>query len=235
MPLAHSPRPLRRGARCGGCGRPATPWCEACALRLAAAGGWARLRPPPAGLPPVRVVGQYSWTLRRAILAYKERGRRDLAGPLGVALGHAIRVALDTAPEALRTGQELIVPVPASAAGLQARGFAPVALLVQHAGHPQAALLAWQRAAADQAGLGAAARAANLAGALGISAGSDAGQAAACGVVLVDDVVTTGATLGEAARVLHQAGIPLVGAAALAATRPRPLPHSTGPIWKGSS
>jgi len=166
-------------------------------------------------------------------LAYKERGRVDLAEPLGAALGAAIRAALDACPDERRTGRELVVPVPASSAGARGRGFDHVALLVGHAGYRPSDLLAWHREALDQAGLDAAARAANLADALEISMGADHRLAGACGVVLVDDVVTTGATLGEAARALHHAGVPIAAAAALAATRPGPLPSPAGIATRG--
>jgi predicted amidophosphoribosyltransferase len=74
------------------------------------------------------------------------------------------------------------------------------------------------RRVADQAGLGAAARQQNLAGAFRLRRPISTGAA-----VLVDDLVTTGSSLAEAARVLREAGIPVLGAATVAATvRVRP-------------
>ncbi len=62
---------------CGGCAAPGTGWCAGCA---------AQLGPPlwpvlPGGLT-VSAAGRYRGRLRSAVLEYKERGRRDLAGPL---------------------------------------------------------------------------------------------------------------------------------------------------------
>ena len=62
---------------CGGCAAPGTGWCAGCA---------AQLGPPlwpvlPGGLA-VSAAGRYRGRLRSAVLEYKERGRRDLAGPL---------------------------------------------------------------------------------------------------------------------------------------------------------
>jgi predicted amidophosphoribosyltransferase len=76
-------------------------------------------------------------------------------------------------------------------------------------------LLAPARAVADQAGLTTRERAANLAGAL------RATGVAGLPVVVVDDVMTTGATLVEAARALAAGGHPVAGAAVVAATRRR--------------
>jgi predicted amidophosphoribosyltransferase len=80
-------------------------------------------------------------------------------------------------------------------------------------------LLVLRRAAADQRGLGRAERLENLRG------GMLARRAEGIRVVIVDDVVTTGATLLEAARALRAAGAVVVGAATIAAT---PLRARTG-------
>jgi predicted amidophosphoribosyltransferase len=76
------------------------------------------------------------------------------------------------------------------------------------------------RAVADQHALGSAERQANLAGALVVP---DRSRRAVAGrrVLLVDDLVTTGATLAEAARALDAAGAVVVGAAVVGATRRR--------------
>ena len=62
----------------------------------------------------------------------------------------------------------------------------------------------------DQAGLSALARADNVRGSLAVR------RVPAAPVVLIDDIVTTGATLGEAVRAFRARGVPVVGAAVMA-------------------
>lgn len=210
------------GAACAGCGAPGRPWCRACRTDLAGCRDRpprpARVLPAPAGLPATWAAGAYDGALRTAVLAYKERGRRELARPLGGLLAGA-------ACRAAGSGRAVTVAVPASPAARRTRGYDHVALLVRsavaHGAPPAAPLLRWSRETADQAGLGAGARAANLAGAL------LARDCAGAQVVVVDDVVTTGATLAEAARALRSAGARVLGAATVAATTRRTPPPGT--------
>lgn len=60
----------------------------------------------------ITAAGAYDGALRTALLAYKERGRRDLAEPLGTLLAQVVVVASGTVP----------VPVPCSARTSRARG-----------------------------------------------------------------------------------------------------------------
>jgi predicted amidophosphoribosyltransferase len=171
---------------CGGCGAPGPGWCAACAAR--AAPSW----PVLPGAPPVHAVGRYEGSLRTALLAYKERGRRDLAGPLGRLLAGAL-AGLPEPP-----GGWWLVPAPSRPAAARARGGDHVLRLCRELARSDPRLrvapaLALGRRARDSVGLDAAARAANLAGRLRVRPASLPPAGAA--VLLVDDVVTTGATL----------------------------------------
>jgi predicted amidophosphoribosyltransferase len=119
--------------------------------------------------------------------------------------------------------------VPASAAALRRRGFDHVsrfatiaAGLTRAAGTPTwvAPLLRPARRTADQAGLGAVERAANVAGAfVARPAAARVGGSASGGVhvVVVDDVLTTGATVADAVRALRLARVRVGAVATVAA------------------
>lgn len=185
--------------------------CPACGLRL---GGRARLclpSPLPAGLPPPWAVATYSGPVRQLIVAHKERGLAGLTRPLGAALGRAVLGATAEARPAF------LVPVPSSPASVRRRGRDPTLGIAREAGRTVGIscvrALEHRRRVADQAGLTATARAANLAGALRSRLDLRGAR-----VLLVDDVVTTGATLAEAARALRAAGAQVPAAAVVAAT-----------------
>ena len=213
-------------ADCAGCAAPGRLVCTDCAAVL---GGLPRVvRPSPRlpGLPPLAAVTRYAGPGRALLLAHKEHGQLGLSRPLGTALAAAVLVACGPVPgSGAPTGPLLVVPMPSSRAARRARGY-------DHAGRLAAAAscamvtvgvpahvvpaLRQSRRVADQAGLGAAARAANLAGALAVRRGCPDLRAGP--VVLVDDVLTTGATLAEAARVIRTAGAHVLAAATVAAT-----------------
>ncbi|MGK5738485.1 ComF family protein [Micromonospora sp. URMC 103] len=184
-----------------------------------------RPTPAPAGLPPCVALGPYAGPLREALLAYKEHGRHGLARPLGALLAEVVAAAVGAArPVAL-------VPVPDTAAAARARYGDHLDRLTRHCAdrlgragwpvrvlRPLRALPRPDSVTLDSAGRAAAAEAAFRA--RPPRPGSRDGSAAATLVVL-DDILTTGATLAAVSRTLTATGrVPAV-AAVLAATEKR--------------
>lgn len=222
---------------CAACGRPDDGLCAACTADLEASSwpGGPRLVTPtpcPAGLPPVVAGTAFAGAVARLVVAHKDRDRRDCAPVLAQLLGASVEGALELHPAlagslAAGGGPVLVVPVPSSARARRARGDAPLVDLTRRAvrGFPPAEVLVAQaltvrRRVADQAGLGAADRAANLEHAFAVRARWH-DHVARLPCLLVDDVLTTGATLTEAARALRAAGAPEVLAAVACATERR--------------
>jgi predicted amidophosphoribosyltransferase len=183
-------------------------------------------------LPPVHSSGRFEGALAALVTAYKDDGRRDSAPVLAALLADAVDTALVRAPAVQRVlaagdGPVLVVPVPSSAASRRRRGDAPLEALAEvavrgfGAGEVVVAdALRVRRRIADQAGLGAVGRHLNVDHSMVVrQAWSEAVQRAAC--VLVDDVLTTGATLNEAARALRSGGAGAVVAATICATQRR--------------
>ncbi|WP_194235802.1 ComF family protein [Streptomyces sp. CB01881] len=206
-------------ARCAGCGADRTQLCAACRSALATA------RPGPSALPWVHAAAPYADPVRQLLLAHKERGALRLAGPLGEALARAVRSSLGP-----RAGLAplLLVPMPSARAAVRARGHDPTLRLAGAAARSlrragvdarAASLLRHTRPVADQAGLTAAERRRNLHGALTVLPRADC-RLTGRQPVLVDDLVTTGASLAEAARALAAAGLPPKAAATVAAAVP---------------
>ncbi|MFE2809469.1 ComF family protein [Streptomyces nigra] len=212
-------------AECGGCGRPRTVLCPECrAVLTGTAPSRVRPVPEPPGLPAVNAAARYTDEVRAVLLAHKERGALALAAPLGEALAEAVRAGLregGTAGEpwaddgtAGGDGSVVLVPVPSARAAVRARGHDParrIALAaagaLRRSGTPArvAAVLRQTRWVADQSGLGSRQRLVNLAGALAVVPGGGRLLAEGGAVVLVDDLMTTGASLAEAARAVREA------------------------------
>ncbi|WP_326636178.1 phosphoribosyltransferase family protein [Streptosporangium sp. NBC_01755] len=218
--------------RCAGCDAPGSLVCPRCAAELH--GRPARRMPDPAppGLPECWSAAEYTPAVRRAVIAYKERGRTALASPLAGALALAVATAAGERPV-------LLVPVPSARPALRRRGHDPVARLAElaagclrQAGWPAtvARVLAQRRRVADQAGLSSLQRAENLSAAFSVTLGRNAPVPRSWGgtevIVLVDDIVTTGATLAEAARAMREVGVTPSLAATVAATRRRVRTHN---------
>lgn len=203
---------------CVGCGREGSPLCAECrtilSVRFEAEPG------VPLGLPAdipepllqLEWCAPFSGITRRALHALKYGGERRLAGPLGEAIaGRWGRVGV---------GGDVLVPVPASPDRIRDRGYDQAQLLAAVAGRrlglPVIASLERGRTTAAQAGLDHDARARNLRGAFAAPLGR---QPIGRWVVLVDDVITTGATLAACAGLLLDAGAEAVSAITVARER----------------
>jgi predicted amidophosphoribosyltransferase len=179
---------------CLGCGITGVALCGACATP--------DLRRPR---PDVVAAAAYDGALRSALIAYKERGRRDLAVPLAALL----RVALAEFGPGV-----VLVPIPSSRTAAAQRGGDHVLRLAKRCQRPVARALVIRPGIQDSAGLTTTQRRANLADAFR----ARPAPSPRTPVVLVDDIVTTGATLEQARHALSKAGWDVLGAAAVAET-----------------
>lgn len=212
-------RPLA-GPLCAGCWgllpRHRSPLCG-CGLPLpsALAAPCGRCR---RGLAPVArgfSLGPYEGALRTLIHELKYRSRRRVAERL------AELICADPSARATLAAGTLLVPVPLHPRRARLRGFNQAELLAagisRRSGIELAArALARRRDTPAQAGLSAAARRRNVAGAFGVrEPASVAGRT----LVLVDDVLTTGATTRACAQALLQAGAHAVHVLTIARVR----------------
>jgi predicted amidophosphoribosyltransferase len=209
---------------CAGC-RTAGCWlCPRCTDALRGPPRRVRPTPEPPGLPPVYAAAAYDPAVASIVNAHKEHARLELAVPLGRALAASVRAVLAGVAEAGAPGPRgpLLVPVPSRGATVRSRGHDPLLRTARAAAGPGsrssvAPVLRHRRRVADQAGLSSAERAVNLAGALEVvprRLSAVDGRT----VVVVDDILTTGATMVEATRALTAAGAQVLGAAVVAAT-----------------
>jgi predicted amidophosphoribosyltransferase len=217
---------------CAGCGadrvRLRQGACPACVAELEGLRpAWSAPSPPPPGFPPCVAVGAYGGALRGALLAYKEKGRHRLAGPLGALLAGAV------ATIAPRDRPVLIVPVPSTRAARRERYGDHMSRLSDHAVRRLRAA-GWAARTVqplralpkpDSTSLDASARSTAAVNSLRISPARIGvlrrGDAMRGTLVVADDIVTTGATLAAAVRRLEEADMQVTGAAVLAATQLR--------------
>jgi predicted amidophosphoribosyltransferase len=216
--LAVSAADLILGSTCAGCQAEPGLLCVHCRSLLC--------DQPPVVRPlgdepdlPVVATADYAGAVGSIIVAHKEQGRLGLARPLGAGLATAAAACLRhaDAPVAL-------VPVPSTRRSVRTRGHDPLARVTRHAaivlrraGYDCVVVpaLKHRRAVADQSGLSREARQANLDRALVVRRFASS-VLAGRELVVCDDIVTTGATLGEAVRALRAAGHVAVGAAVIA-------------------
>ncbi|TMC70802.1 MAG: ComF family protein [Chloroflexi bacterium] len=193
MELALAVRDVLLVPRCAGCGEPGSWFCVSCrdGCEPVAHDGHLALR----------AAGAHAGPLRAAVRRLKYGGEPGLAEDLGSL------VALELARDLARgVTIDVIVPVPLHRSRAGARGYDQAALLARavatRTGLPLRPSLHRIRASRPQVELDRVARAANIRGAFVAEAGSLGGFR----VALVDDVATTGATLGDAAAAARAAG-----------------------------
>ena len=209
-------------------------------IRRARPLAWQLLAASGAATLPGFASSAYDGVIRSALLDYKERGRLCLrfelaesllVGVLGAAMTTGVLGAAMTTGGRTPLSERslLLVPVPSAGATRRARGHDPVGALATlvagqlralHVDARAVPALRQGRSVDDQAGLDVVGRWANLAGALAVSRPA---RIRGREVIVVDDIVTTGATALEAARALSTAGARVLAVACVAAT-PRRFP-----------
>jgi ComF family protein len=201
----------RRDPLCGPCWlalpRLGPPCCDRCGTALGALDPpdrvCARCAIDPPGWDWARAGAAYEGPVRDAIHAFKFEGKPALARPLAALL-------VEQWP-GITAGADALVPVPLARGRQRERGFNQAGLLAERLGAAlgvpvRSRWLGRVRATAPQSDLGAAERRANVRGAFAAST-----AAAGRHLIVVDDVLTTGATAAECARALRAAGARRVG------------------------
>lgn len=197
--------------RCAGCSAPDRALCPDCTRALTPE---AR-RHTVAGVPVWSSL-DYDDIPRTVLLAFKDGGRVDAARALAGALRPALAAAAGE-----RRSAAIPVLIPSTRAAWRRRGYHPTGMVLARSralAPPLWRALRLTRQTADQAALGTVERAGNRAGSL---VASPRVRGRRC--VIVDDIVTSGATIAEAARAIRAAGGSIAGAAAVART-PRRRP-----------
>jgi ComF family protein len=208
------------------------PWCARCGDELER---WAdperecaRCRQHPPRFHRARSAGRYDGALRDVIHAFKYDKRRVLAEPLG-------RMMRESGADLLQDA-DAVVPVPLHPIRAVRRGFNQADDLARQLGLPVWRVLRRRRHGPPQAGLAASVRLRNLEAAFGVSAGWTLTATArrraldARTVVLVDDVMTTGATVDACSAVLLANGVRSVRVLTAArAVTARPIPPPPPP------
>jgi predicted amidophosphoribosyltransferase len=185
--------------------------------------------------PPLPVVaaGEYAKAVSAALLAFKNHGHTDISRWLQAALAGALHEARWTlCPD---YAEVLLVPVPARGASIRRRGYDPLTLLLGglerrrelpvgtaianavRLGYRPGPLLRLVPGASSQKTLGRQGRRQNVRGSMEAApAMREVHRSRPC--LIVDDVLTTGATIAETARVLRAGGAVVAGAVVVAAT-----------------
>lgn len=196
-------------AWCPVCGGAARGVCAACVDMISAA-SVQRSSVSVAGFDMPIFSSAESESCRRIVAGLKDADRFDVVPTLAAVLEQTIAQA--------SAGRAVVaVPIPSSRRALRHRGYWPLGVVLARCRFPENARISvrgveWTRRTRDQRGLDWAKRRANLEGALVCADPALPGAM----VVIVDDVVTTGATVRSAAAALIDAGAVVVAVAAIA-------------------
>lgn len=198
---------------CAGCGLEDVQLCESCSapwweepFRAEESAG--RLEVVGRERLPVWAAAELDGPPHRTVGVWKDGGRRDLDPFFAEAMARsALAVSTHVPPSVL------VVPVPSRPASVRRRGLDIGALLARSVGHALGA--DWRRPLASA---GAASKGRTSVGRWSAAQVRLRREVGPRPVLLVDDVMTTGATLARAADALEAAGTPVIGALVLAAT-----------------
>lgn len=194
---------------CALCGEWDVVVCQPCDLRIRESGGAQRTLALPGGPVVVHSARAAGPDILRIITLFKDSGRSDLAPYLGrvlrsvPALGEPV-VDVLTRIEGDGRGS-VVVTVPQSRRAYRRRGWNPVLTLARAAGYSPVAVLEVEPRHVDQTTLSRDARWHNVSHTVRVSP-ARADMVRGCNVTIVDDVITTGATMSEVARALMAAG-----------------------------
>jgi len=220
---------------CCGCGSAGRVLCLMCRNRLLAdstSPQWSGEVDGSNGPVPIVTAGPFTGSLRDVLWAYKEKRIRSLAGPLGTLIAGGVRAVLATSPRPQASAAGVgfpqafaLVGIPMSARARWNRGDDLVGRLInsalREANGPGRTLhrvrsLEYVQTPRDQRSLGAQARWRNVARSLQVQ------RRPPYPVIVIDDVVTTGATVTEAVRALTISGAEVLGVVAVARTLLQP-------------
>lgn len=203
---------LALGRRCLQCDDAGPPWCDSCLQAVLEV----HHRRTPSGRAAV-AAARYEASVKQALVSHKEHGHLTLARPLG----RLLAAAAEGARETVDAVQPVLVPVPSTRAASRLRGQDHARRLARSAaavtGVGTRFALGWDRPVSDQAGLTVQGRRDNVRLAMRATPPRRSGPAA----WIVDDVMTTGATLDEAARALSASGWVVAGISVVAAVDSR--------------
>lgn len=216
---------------CVACGAPNRDICANCHTELGQAAGKCTWVDTPAGVGAC-VAGPYAGPLRALLVGFKHGGRTGFGRALGAQLRAPLRAALSLA----RSPVPLVVTVPSRPDRVRERGYRHVDVMVRHAlrgmharGDPRPLLLSGALRAlpgrTGQVGLSTSERMRNAS--LVRVPRTMRGRLRGREVVLVDDIITTGATVLASAEALEAAGANVVAVVGLCATERR---HRAQPV-----